>query len=113
MPKKKVYNSTQAFEGARVAPQKKPYVLKLYVTGTTPQSVRAIANVKKLCELHLKGRYELDVVDLYQQPQLARGEQIIAAPTLIKKMPLPERRMIGDMSQSQRVLDGLALQMQR
>ena len=113
MPKIKVRDSTQAFERARVTPQKKPYVLRLYVTGTTPQSVRAIANVKNLCEIHLKGRYELDVVDLYQQPQLAQGAQIIAAPTLIKKLPLPERRMIGDMSQSQRVLDGLALQMQK
>jgi circadian clock protein KaiB len=72
--------------------------------------VRAIANIKKLCEEHLKGRYELDVVDLYQQPQLAEGEQIIAAPTLIKKSPLPQRRIIGDMSMSQRVLAGLDLQ---
>jgi circadian clock protein KaiB len=113
MPKKKVCSSTQAFERARVTPQKKPYVLRLYVTGTTPQSVRAIANIKKLCEVYLKGRYELDVVDLYQQPQLAQGEQIIAAPTLIKKSPLPQRRIIGDMSKSQRVLDGLDLQKQK
>jgi len=84
--------------------------LRLYVTGTTPQSARAIANIKKLCEIYLKGRYELDVVDLYQQPQLAQGEQIIAAPTLIKKLPLPQRRIIGDMSMSQRVLAGLDLQ---
>ena len=110
MPKKKVHNSIQAFERARVSPQKKPYVLRLYVTGTTPQSVRAIANIKKLCEVYLKGRYELDVVDLYQQPQLAQGEQIVAAPTLIKKSPLPQRRIIGDMSMSQRVLAGLDLQ---
>jgi len=110
MPKIKVRDSTQAFERARVSAQKKPYVLRLYVTGTTPQSVRAIANIKKLCEMHLKGRYELDVVDLYQQPQLARGEQIIAVPTLIKKLPLPERRIIGDMSRSERVLAGLNLQ---
>lgn len=110
MPKKKVGNSTQAFERARVSPKKKPYVLRLYVTGTTPQSVRAIANIKKLCEVYLKGRYELDVVDLYQQPELAQGEQIIAAPTLIKKLPLPQRRIIGDMSMSQRVLAWLDLQ---
>ena len=110
MPKKKVHNSIQAFERARGTPQKKPYVLRLYVTGTTPQSARAIANIKKLCEIYLKGRYELDVVDLYQQPQLAQGEQIIAAPTLIKKLPLPQRRIIGDMSMSQRVLAGLDLQ---
>jgi circadian clock protein KaiB len=109
MPKKKVRDSAQAFEQERVHPRKKPYVLRLYVTGTTPQSVRAIANIKKLCEIHLKGRYELDVVDLYQQPQLAQGEQIIAAPTLIKKLPLPQRRIIGDMSMNERVLAGLDL----
>jgi circadian clock protein KaiB len=109
MSKKKVHDSTQEFERARVTPQKKPYVLRLYVTGTTPQSARAIANIKKLCEEHLKGRYELDVVDLYQQPELAQGEQIIVAPTLIKKMPLPQRRIIGDMSKSERVLAGLDL----
>ena len=110
MPKKKVSSTTKAFERARGVLQKKPYVLRLYVTGTTPQSVRAIANIKKLCEIHLKGHYELDVVDLYQQPQLAQGEQIIAAPTLIKKSPLPQRRIIGDMSMSQRVLTSLDLQ---
>jgi circadian clock protein KaiB len=111
--KKQVRDSAQAFERERVRPQKKPYVLRLYVTGTTPQSMRAIANIKKLCEVYLKGRYELDVVDLYQQPQLAQGEQIVAAPTLIKKLPLPQRRIIGDMSKSQRVLDGLDLQKQK
>ena len=110
MAKKQVRDSTQEFELARVRSQKKPYVLRLYVTGTTPQSARAIANIKKLCETHLKGRYELDVVDLYQQPQLAQGEQIVAAPTLIKKLPLPQRRIIGDMSKSERVLAGLDLQ---
>lgn len=110
MPKTKVHNSTESFEHARVRPKKNPYVLRLYVTGTTPQSLRAIANIKKLCEVYLKGRYELDVVDLYQQPQLAQGEQIVAAPTLIKKSPLPQRRIIGDMSMSQRVLAGLDLQ---
>ncbi|NTV62099.1 MAG: circadian clock protein KaiB [Oscillochloris sp.] len=76
----------------------------------TPQSVSAIANVKKICEEHLQGRYELEVVDLYQKPQLAAGEQIIAAPTLIKKLPLPLRRLIGDMSNTERVLVGLDLQ---
>jgi len=109
MTKKHVRDSTQVFERQLVSEQKKPYVLRLYVTGTTPQSVRAIANIKKLCEIHLKGRYELDVVDLYQQPQLAQGEQIIAAPTLIRKLPLPQRRIIGDMSMSERVLAGLDL----
>jgi circadian clock protein KaiB len=109
MPKKKVRDSTQEFERTQARTQKTPYILRLYVTGTTPQSARAIANIKKLCEIHLKGRYELDVVDLYQQPELAQGEQIIVAPTLIKKMPLPQRRIIGDMSKSERVLAGLDL----
>lgn len=85
------------------------YILKLYVTGTTPRSVRAIANIKEICEEHLKGRYELEVVDLYQQPGLAKSEQIIAAPTLVKKLPLPLRRIIGDMSGTEKVLVGLDL----
>ena len=101
-------DSTQAFERALVSSPS--YVLRLYVAGMTPQSVRAIANVKKLCEEYLQGKYELEVVDLYQQPQLAQGEQIIAAPTLIKKLPLPLRRIIGDMSKTERVLVGLDLQ---
>lgn len=85
------------------------YLLRLYVTGSTPQSMRAIENIKKICEEHLKGRYELEVVDLYQKPNLANGEQIIAAPTLIKKLPQPLRRIIGDLSNTQRVLVGLDL----
>jgi circadian clock protein KaiB len=109
MLKKTVRNSTEAFERSQVRPQEERYVLRLYITGMTPQSVRAIANVKKICEEHLQGRYELDVVDLYQQPKLATGEQIIAAPTLIKKLPLPLRRIIGDMSKTERVLVGLDL----
>jgi circadian clock protein KaiB len=75
----------------------------------TPQSVQAIANVKQICEEHLHGRYELEVIDLYQKPQLAAGEQIIAAPTLIKKLPLPLRRIIGNMSDTERLLVGLDL----
>jgi circadian clock protein KaiB len=85
------------------------YVLRLYVTGTTPHSVRAIANVRNLCEQHLEGRYKLEVVDLSQQPGLATDEQIIAAPTLIKQLPLPLRRFIGDMSHTGRILLGLDL----
>jgi circadian clock protein KaiB len=85
------------------------YVLRLYVTGMTPKSVRAIVNVKRICEEHLRGRYELDIIDIYQQPKLARGEQIIAVPTLIKKLPKPLRLLIGDMSDDARVLLGLDL----
>ncbi|MDB6056654.1 MAG: circadian clock KaiB domain protein [Verrucomicrobiales bacterium] len=85
------------------------YCLRLYVTGTTPRSVRAITNIKRICETHLKGNYTLEVVDIYQQPVLAKGEQIIAAPTLIKQLPLPLRRFIGDMTDSNRILLGLDL----
>lgn len=106
---KKTKQSTDAFEEMLVDLKKKNYVLRLYVTGTTPQSMRAIENVKKICEQHLPGYYHLEVVDLYQQPQLAQAEQIIAAPTLIKELPLPLRRILGDMSKTERVLVGLGL----
>jgi len=109
MPTQKNQDSSPAFEQALAKSQTATYVLRLYVTGTTPQSLHAIANVKKICEEHLKGRYELEVIDLYQQPQLAQGEQIIAAPTLIKKLPPPLRRIIGDMSNAERMLVGLDL----
>ena len=85
------------------------YILRLYITGMTPRSAQAIENVRAICEEHLHGAYELEVVDLYQQPVLAKGEQIIAAPTLIKRLPLPLRRVIGDMSNTDRVLIGLDL----
>ena len=86
---------------------KERYVLRLYITGLTPRSTRAIQNVRAICDEHLQGRYDLEVIDIYQQPTLAKGEQIIAAPTLIKKLPLPLRRVIGDMSSTDRVLLGL------
>jgi circadian clock protein KaiB len=85
------------------------YILRLYITGTTNRSVSAITNLKKICEEYLEGRYELEVIDLYQMPRLAKDEQIIAAPTLIKKLPLPFRRIIGDMSNKEKVLIGLDL----
>jgi circadian clock protein KaiB len=87
------------------------YVLRLYVTGMTPRSTRAVENVRAICEQHLQGRYDLEVIDIYQQPTLAKGEQIIAAPTLIKKLPLPLRRVIGDLSSTERVLLGLDLRL--
>ena len=83
------------------------HVLRLYVTGTTGKSVRAIQNVRRICEEHLKDLYDLEVVDIYKNLPLARGDQIIAAPTLIKRLPAPLRRLIGDMSDEQRVLVGL------
>ena len=110
MPTKIMHDLAKQFEEALSHPPETHCVLHLYVTGTTPQSLRAISHVKKFCEEYLKGHYELEVIDLYQQPQLARGEQIIAAPTLIKKSPLPLRRVIGDMSKSERMLVGLDLQ---
>ena len=86
------------------------YVLKLYVAGRSPKSVNAIANIKKICEANLQGHYALHVIDLYQQPHLAQGEQIIAVPTLIRELPSPLRRIIGDMSNTERVLVGLDIQ---
>jgi len=85
------------------------YVLKLYITGMTPRSTKAVMNIRKICEEHLRGRYKLEIIDIFQKPVLARGEQIIAAPTLIRKLPLPLRRFIGDMSDTDRILIGLDL----
>src|SRR5512143_3671955 len=85
------------------------YVLRLYVTGMTLRSMEAIANLRTICESRLQGRYKLEVVDIYQHPRLARDEQIVAAPTLIKKLPLPLRRMVGNLSDQERVLMGLDL----
>ena len=83
------------------------YVLTLYVTATTPRSIRAIANIRKLCEQHLSGHYELDIVDVSRDPEMAKADQLIAAPTLIKRLPLPLRRFIGDMSDTKRLMVGL------
>jgi len=107
--KKEIESDSEAFERAIDKSKKEVYLLRLYITGSTPQSIRAITNIKKVCEEHLEGRYYLEVIDLYQKPNLARGEQIIAAPTLIKKLPLPLRRIIGDLSNTERVLVGLDL----
>ncbi len=107
--KAKIKDSTAEFEALLTELKQKNYVLRLYITGATPQSARAIANVKEVCEKYLKGYYRLDVIDLYQQPNLAADEQIIAAPTLIKKLPLPVRRILGDMSKTERVLVALGV----
>lgn len=85
------------------------YVLRLYVAGMTPRSIAAIRQVTAVCDGHLKDRYDLEVIDIYRQPTLARGEQIIAAPTLIKRLPAPLRRLIGDMADAERILIGLDL----
>ena len=86
------------------------YRLRLYISGSTPRSTQAIANIKALCEEHLPGRYELEVIDLYQQPHLARDIQVIAVPTLVKEMPLPLKRFIGDMNDEEKLLIGLDIQ---
>jgi circadian clock protein KaiB len=85
------------------------YVLKLYVAGSTPQSSRAITNIKTICEIHLKDRYDLTVVDLYQHQERARADQILVAPTLVRQSPLPVRRLVGDLSKTARVLAALDL----
>ena len=105
----KAKKTTEVFEQLIQQKGKEKYVLRLYVSGLTPRSQTAIKNIKKICEEHLKGRYDLEVIDVYQKPVLAKGEQIIAAPTLIRKLPLPLRRFIGDLSDSERILLGLDL----
>ena len=85
------------------------YVFTLYVTGATARSLRAIANLKAICEEHLKGRYQLEVVDIYRRPALLRREQIVAVPTLVKRLPVPLRLLVGDLSRTELVLQGLGL----
>jgi circadian clock protein KaiB len=94
-----------------LAPSKdgKKYVLRLYIAGTTPRSSRAVMNIKEICERSLSSRYDLEVIDIYQQPKLAKGQQIIAAPTLVKELPLPLRKFIGDLSNTEKILIGLDL----
>ncbi len=106
---KKVKGSSEEFDLTLSESSKEKYILRLYITGATSRSVLAITNLKKICEEYLAGRYELEVIDLYQNPSLAKDEQIIAAPTLIKKLPLPFRQIIGDMSNEEKVLMGLDL----
>lgn len=101
-------SKTREYEKAIAAlPQK--YTLRLYISGTTPRSVRAIENIKRLCETRLKGHYDLEIVDIYQQTAAVAADQIIAAPTLIKALPLPMRRLIGDLSNEENVLMRLDL----
>ena len=90
-------------------PEAAEYVLHLYITGATPNSTRAVRNIKEICELYLQGRYELIIVDIYQQPELAQQEQLIGVPTLVKKRPGLIRRLVGDLSNRERVLAALGL----
>ena len=109
MAQKKSRSTESRLESAGAGRATERYVLKLYVTGATARSLRAIANLKAICEQHLKGRYHLEVVDIYRRPELLRRDQIVAVPTLIKKLPLPLRLLVGDLSRTEQVLQGLDL----
>jgi circadian clock protein KaiB len=97
------------FESRQRERRSEKYVLRLYIAGGTPRSTRAVANIREICEHNLNGRYDLEVIDIYQNPALAQGEQIIAAPTLVKQLPHPLRRFIGDLSDTERILVGMDL----
>jgi circadian clock protein KaiB len=110
-PKDNGHDAIAAFEQA-VKQQHKhraEYVLRLYVTGSSPHSLKAISNLKHVCEQHLHDDYDLQVIDIYKNPDAAREEQIIAAPTLIKRLPAPLRRFVGDLSNTQKLLTGLGI----
>jgi circadian clock protein KaiB len=107
MTRSKARNETKALEDSLAAELKTHYRLRLFVTGTTPRSARAIQNIRAICEANLQGRYELEVVDIYQHPELAKPEQIVVTPTLVRELPLPLRKMIGDLSNKEQVLIGL------
>ena len=104
-------NTTREYEIALLKLHEETYVFRLFVAGSSPVSVRAITNIKRICEEHLKGRYELDIVDINQQPSRAFDEQLLAAPTLIKKLPVPVRRVIGDLSDAAKVFLSLDVKM--
>ncbi len=108
MKPRKPRGITADFEKALSAqPAAEHYVLRLFVTGTTPRSASAIQNIRAICEEKLKDRYRLEVIDIYQHPELARPEQVLVTPTLVKKLPAPMRKLIGDLSDYERVLAGL------
>lgn len=100
---------TASFEQAIANSPQQHYYLRLYVAGATPRSIRAIERLKVLCETHLHGRYELEVIDVYQSPEQLGVENVVAIPTLVKKLPLPLRRIVGDLSDTEKVLKGLDL----
>lgn len=109
MAKKKVQSHARELMQAAEEHARATYVMRLYVAGLTPKSRLAIQSIRALCEQHLKNRYELEIIDIYQQPELLQQEQIIVAPTLIKQLPLPLRRLIGDMSDKKKIIIGLDL----
>lgn len=100
---------TELFEEAATKSESQKYILSLFVAGLTPKSLRAIENARQLCETYLKDRYELEIIDVYQQPNLARNAQVIAAPTLVKKLPPPLQKFIGDLSEPESILIRLAV----
>ena len=105
--KKKPKSFTKQFEKAGAGIGSGTYVLRLYISGATPQSIKAITNLKRICEDHIAHRYDLEVINIHQHPALLEGEQILATPTLIKKLPLPLRKFIGDMANTEKILLGL------
>jgi circadian clock protein KaiB len=109
MARKMSRSKPSKLESAGAGGAAERYVLKLYVTGATARSLRAIANVKAICEQYLKGRYHLEVVDIYRRPALLSKDQIVAVPTLVKKLPVPLRLLVGDLSRTEQVLQGLDL----
>ena len=108
-PEKRLRYATEAFEEAlKSSPLKRAkYILRLYVSGSSARSMRAVYNLKKLCEEHLPEDYDLEVIDIYENPDAAREEQIVAAPTLVKRLPQPLRKFVGDLSNTQKILVGL------
>ncbi len=101
---------TESMEAAAQAMNSEFFVFRLYLAGPTPQGCRAVVNIRFICDQHLKGRYELEVIDLLENPVRAKADEVIAAPTLVKISPLPARRFIGDLSQTGRILAGLGLE---
>ena len=110
MTENKPIDSSQAFEEALRKKQTASYVLRLFISGQTSKSAQAIQQLRQICETNLKGRYQLEVVDISQKPDLAKKEQIIATPTVIKTLPMPIRRIVGNLSRTEQVLVGLDLQ---
>ncbi len=108
-PRRPLSKTEQFEEALRAQDGAEKYVLRLYISGATPKSMRAIENIKRLCETRLKGRYDLEIIDVYQQPGRVAADQVVAAPTLIKQLPLPVRQLIGDLSSEEHVLLGLDL----
>jgi circadian clock protein KaiB len=107
MRRSKARDDAKAFEESLSAEPAKHYRLRLYVAGITPRSARAIQNIRAICEANLPGRYDLEVIDIYQHPEQIKAEQIVVIPTLVKEQPLPARKMIGDLSNKEQVLIGL------